>query len=157
MPIAGDVPARWTCRERADFEVFGTPTGIKQLWWKPYRTLGVGRGGAGEQQTYESQSPDPFLLLKGLDRIIRKPLEANRDLSFRISLARSTLQVDSTPTSTSVTSFALHLVAEFEQVVHQETSNASKKRAEPEKPKVLKLKKLEEEGKSPSKREDCKG
>ena len=77
--------------------------------------------------------PDPFLLLKGLNRIIRKPLENNRGLSFRISLARSTLQVDSTPTSTSVTSFALHLVAEFEQVVHQETSNASKKRVEPEK------------------------
>jgi hypothetical protein len=88
--------------------------------------------------------PDPFLLLKGLNRIIRKPLEANRDLSFRISLARSTLQVDSTPTSTSVTSFALHLAAEFEQVVHQETSNASKKRTEPEKAKVSKLKKLEE-------------
>ena len=66
--------------------------------------------------------PDPFLLLKGLNRIIRKPLEANHDLSFRISLARSTLQVDSTPTSSSVTSFALHLAAEFEQVVHQENS-----------------------------------
>ena len=89
--------------------------------------------------------------MKGLNRIVRKPLEANRDLSFRISLARS--MVDSTPTSTSVTSFALHLVAEFEQVVHQETSNASKKRTEPEKAKVSKLKKLEEEGRSPTKRE----
>ena len=37
--------------------------------------------------------PDPFLLLKGLNRIVRRPLEMNRDLSFRISLARSTLQV----------------------------------------------------------------
>ena len=96
------------------------------------------------------------MLLKGLNRIIRKPLEANRDLSFRISLARSTLQVDSTPTSTSVTSFALHLAAEFEQVVHQETSNASKKRTEPEKVKVSKLKKLEEESRSPTKREEPK-
>ena len=100
--------------------------------------------------------PDPFLLLKGLNRIIRKPLENNRGLSFRISLARSILQVDSTPTSTSVTSFALHLVAEFEQVVHQETSNASKKRVEPEKAKVSKLKKLEEEGRSPTKKEEQK-
>ena len=41
--------------------------------------------------------PDPFLLLKGLNQIIRKPLELNKDLSFRISLARSTLQVDATP------------------------------------------------------------
>ncbi|CAL1129313.1 unnamed protein product [Cladocopium goreaui] len=98
--------------------------------------------------------PDPFLLLKGLNRIIRKPLEQNRDLSFRISLARSTLQVDSTPTSSSVASFALHLIAEFEQVVHQEATNAPKKKVE-EKPKVAKLKKLEEE-KSPTKKEDAR-
>ena len=99
--------------------------------------------------------PDPFLLLKGLNRMIKKPLELNRDLSFRISLARSTLQVDSTPTSTSVASFALHLIAEFEQVVHQEATNAPKKKSDPEKPKVAKLKKLEEE-RTPTKREDNK-
>ena len=99
--------------------------------------------------------PDPFLLLKGLNRMIEKPLELNRDLSFRISLARSTLQVDSTPTSTSVASFALHLIAEFEQVVHQEATNAPKKKSDPEKPKVAKLKKLEEE-RTPTKREDNK-
>ena len=89
--------------------------------------------------------PDPFILLKGLNRIIRKPLEAHRDLSFRISLARSTLQVDATPTSSSVTSFALHLLAEFEQVVHQESAQTSKKKADPEKVKNLKVKKVEEE------------
>ena len=93
--------------------------------------------------------PDPFLLWKGLNRIIRKPLEANRDLSFRIPLARSTLQVDATPTSTSVTSFALHLLAEFEQVVHQETATGSKKKQPEEKEKVkasvMKQKRLEEE------------
>ena len=60
--------------------------------------------------------PDPFLLVKGLNRIIRKPLESNRNLNFRISLARSTLQVDNTPISATVMSFALHLLAEFEQV-----------------------------------------
>ena len=59
------------------------------------------------------QGPDPFLLLKGLNRLTRKSLEQHRDLSFRISLARSTLQVDSTPTSRTITSFALHLIAEF--------------------------------------------
>lgn len=83
--------------------------------WSRWRRRG------GDLQISE---PDPFLLLKGLNRIVRKPLEANRELSFRISLARS--MVDSTPTSTSVTSFALHLVAEFEQVVHQETSDRSR-------------------------------
>ena len=83
--------------------------------------------------------PDPFLLLNGLS----------------ISLARSTLQVDSTPTSTSVASFALHLIAEFEQVVHQEVNSAPKKIGEPEQRKAVKLKKLEEE-KSPTRKEDQK-
>ena len=98
--------------------------------------------------------PDPFILLKGLNRIIRKPLENHRDLSFRISLARSTLQVDATPTSSSVTSFALHLLAEFEQVVHQESAQTSKKKVDPDKVKNLKVKKIEDGGGSPaSKRE----
>ena len=99
--------------------------------------------------------PDPFILLQGLNRIIRKPLEAHRDLSFRISLARSILQVDATPTSSSVTSFALHLLAEFEQVVHQESAQTSKKKADPEKVKNLKVKKVEEEGgRSPASRNE---
>ena len=74
--------------------------------------------------------PDPYLLLKGLNKIIRKPLENNRELNFRISLARSMLQVDSTPTASSVTSFAQHLLAEFEQIVHQETSSTTCKAEE---------------------------
>ena len=71
--------------------------------------------------------PDPFLLLKGLNRIVKRPLENNRDLSFRISLARSTLQVDATPTATSITQFSLHLQAELEQVAHLEGSGGRKK------------------------------
>ena len=73
------------------------------------------------------QEPDPFLLLKGLNRLTKKILEQHRDLSFRISLARSTLQVDNTPTSRSVTSFALHLIAEIEQVVYHEAQPSTKK------------------------------
>lgn len=53
-----------------------------------------------------------------------------------------------------MTSFAFHVAAEFEQVVHQETSNPVKKKNEPEKPKAAKLKKLEEETvRLPAKRE----
>ena len=37
--------------------------------------------------------PDPFILLKGLGRIVRKSLEANKELNFRVSLARSMLKV----------------------------------------------------------------
>ena len=53
----------------------------------------------------------------------------NRDLSFRISLARSTLQVDSTPTSTSITQFLLHLQAELEQVAHLDGGAPRRKEA----------------------------
>ena len=96
---------------------------------------------AGELGVME---PDPFLLLKGLNRIIKRPLETNKGLNFRVSLARSTLQVDATPTSSSVTSFALHLLAEFEQIAHQDSGG--KKKTEIEKAKELKMKRFEEEG-----------
>ena len=73
------------------------------------------------------QEPDPFLLVRGLSRIIKKPLEQHRDLSFRISLARSTLQIDATPTAESVGTFAMHLLAEFEQMTHSEVQANKKK------------------------------
>ena len=74
------------------------------------------------------QEPDPFLLLlKGLKKLTRKALEQHRDPSFRISLARSTLQVDATPTSRTITSFLLHLIAEFEQVAPSEATHPKKK------------------------------
>ena len=84
-------------------------TGLRRWtrWRRPAMDMGV-------------SEPDPFLLLKGLNRIVKKPLEAHRELNFRISLARSTLQVDATPTSASITQFALHLQAEVEQVAHLE-------------------------------------
>ena len=54
--------------------------------------------------------------------------------------------MDATPTSSSITSFALHLLAEFEQVVHQESAQTSKKKQEVEKVKTVKAKKIEEDG-----------
>ena len=96
--------------------------------------------------------PDPYLLLTGLNRIIKKPLESNQEPAFRISLARSMLQVDSTPHARMVTSFAQHLMAEFEQIAHQEASTGvtggkkAQKQQEEEKAKAVKAKKLEEEG-----------
>ena len=64
---------------------------------------------------------DPFLLLNGLNRIVRKPLEVHRNLNFQILLARSTLQVDATPTSSTITFFALRLQAELEQMADVDT------------------------------------
>ena len=60
--------------------------------------------------------PDPALLLKGINRMTKRLLDAHRDVSFRVSLVRSTLGVDTTPTLTSVDQLANHLLAEFEQL-----------------------------------------
>ena len=84
--------------------------------------------------------PDHFLLLKGLKRIIERPFENNKDLNFTVSLARFMLQVDATPTSSSVTSFALG-VPEFEQVAHQD--DGRKKKPDGEKAKKLRMKRFE--------------
>ena len=100
------------------------------------------------------QEPDAFLLLKGLNRITKKCLEQHRDLSFRISLARSTLQVDNTPTPKSVTSFALHLQAELEQVVHQDQPVKKQFGPGSEKAKAVRMKKLEQEDKGKGKGKD---
>ena len=59
--------------------------------------------------------PDASVLVQGLDRITTKVVKANSELSFRVSLIRSTLQVDVCPSSQSVTTFLQHLQAEMEQ------------------------------------------
>ena len=53
-------------------------------------------------------APDPALLLKGLNRMTRRVLDAHKDLQFRVSLARSTLGVDTTPTETNFGQLATH-------------------------------------------------
>ena len=60
-------------------------------------------------------APDPALLLKGLNKMTKRLLEVHKELQFRVSLARSTLGVDTTPTETNVGQLATHLLAEFEQ------------------------------------------
>ena len=65
-------------------------------------------------------TPDPALLLKGLNKLTRRVLEANKELQFRVSLARNSLGVDTRPTDTTVSQFATHLLAEIEQVALSE-------------------------------------
>ena len=64
--------------------------------------------------------PDPTLLVRGLLRMTRKVLEANRELQFRVSLARHGLGIDTVPTLESVTQFAMHLLSECEQISQME-------------------------------------
>ncbi|CAE7573534.1 unnamed protein product [Symbiodinium sp. KB8] len=59
--------------------------------------------------------PDASVLLQGLDRICQGVVRADSELAFRVSLIRSTLQVDVCPTASGVTKFFQHLQAELEQ------------------------------------------
>ena len=65
-------------------------------------------------------SRDPTVLVRGLTRITHKVLQMNPELRFRVSLARTTLLIDSAPDKDSVTKFATHLLAEVESVAYME-------------------------------------
>lgn len=90
--------------------------------------------------------PDPFILLKGLGRIVRKSLEANKELNFRVSLARSMLKVDSAPTKHTVDQFATHLLAELEQIAHLDGSKRGGQKEAGKGAVDPKIKKFEKEG-----------
>ena len=70
----------------------------------------------------------------------RKVLEANRELQFRVSLARHGLGIDTVPTLESVTQFAMHLLSECEQI-----SQMEKKPMTPAPKGEIKLKSVETE------------
>ena len=53
--------------------------------------------------------PDPSILLRGLDRITGAVARGSGELAFRVSLIRSTLQVEVCPSSQSIASFSQHL------------------------------------------------
>ena len=82
--------------------------------------------------------PDPALLMKGLNKMVRRLLEGNKDLQFRVSLARNALGVDMMPTEASVTQFATHLLAELEQLSMTDKRNSSTS-AKPDQPKIKSL------------------
>ena len=62
------------------------------------------------------QSPDPSILLRGLDGVVRKVLQENGEILFRINMMRYTLEVDVKPTQKAVEDLHQALLSEFEQV-----------------------------------------
>ena len=83
--------------------------------------------------------PDPSILVKGLNKLTKKTLEANEGLRFRVSLARNSLQVDTNPTPVSVSQFATHLIAEIDQLALAEKRSAGAGGGKKEDAKVKKL------------------
>ena len=65
-------------------------------------------------------------------------MEPNRELQFRVSLVRSSLGVDTTPSDLNITQFANHLLAELEQASLSEKRSSSSTKDQP------KLKKIED-------------
>ena len=61
-------------------------------------------------------TPDPSILLKALDGLVRKPLQENAEVTFRMQLLRYHLKVDITPSVDGVLAIHRAYLAEFEQL-----------------------------------------
>ena len=94
--------------------------------------------------------PDSTILMRGLHKLTRRILTMYPDLSFRFSLVRNGLLVDTLPTLQSVSQYSEHILAELEQMgqhVRKKEGGAVEN--------VNKLKKIEEPFKE-EKKEDSK-
>ena len=83
--------------------------------------------------------PDPTVLMRGLTRLTKRVMSANPELAFRVSLARNTLLVDSIPNHTTVSQLADHILAELEQVQHQDRKQRDAAGGDPAKAKEVKM------------------
>ena len=102
----------------------------------------------------KATEPDPSVLVRGLTKISAKVVNLNQDLKFRLALARNSLLIDSAPTPETVSQYAVHLLAEMEQVVHTERKPTTSLTSKMETPKTKKIeefkkqdRKVEEAGK----------
>ena len=85
--------------------------------------------------------PDASVLVKGLNKLVKKVLDNNKELGFRINLAKTTLMVESVPRAETVHQLAEHLVAEIEAIAHLEFKNQKVEKSENNR---LAIKKFEE-------------
>eukprot|EP00439_Symbiodinium_sp_Y106_P015157 s5414_g2.t1 len=92
-----------------------------ERWLRRCRELGV-------------TTPDPAFLARGLNAMVKKMMDKFPDASFRTSLVKSTLMVDTRPTAESVDSYYRHLLAESETLAVATTSTSSPTTSTPGKP-----------------------
>ena len=71
------------------------------------------------------QIPDPSLLVRGLNAIVKGVMEKSNEANFRTNLVRSTLMIDSNPTSESVEKYYKHLMGECESLATAIPTNVS--------------------------------
>eukprot|EP00435_Cladocopium_sp_Y103_P033016 s3094_g8.t1 len=79
--------------------------------------------------------PDSSILIRGLGKLMRKITVTYPDLSFRLSLVRNSLLVDTVPTLETVSQYSEHVLAELEQLGCQ----GRKREPMAEQPKVKRL------------------
>ncbi|OLP98838.1 Retrovirus-related Pol polyprotein from transposon TNT 1-94 [Symbiodinium microadriaticum] len=60
--------------------------------------------------------PDPSVTLRGLDVLVKKPVQDNPEVAFRMNLIRYHLKVDFSPSEEAVLAVHRALLAEFEQM-----------------------------------------
>ena len=64
--------------------------------------------------------PDPTVLARSLSKIVKKVVEMQPELSFKMALARNSLQLDSIPSHEAVEKYAEHVLSEVEAIAHLE-------------------------------------
>ncbi|CAE7753847.1 RE1 [Symbiodinium sp. CCMP2592] len=90
-------------------------------WLRRCRDLGV-------------SAPDPSLLARGLTSMTRSVLERDQEVSFRTSLVRSNLLVDTKPSYDSVDQYYHHLLAECEAMAVSSQTSGTTSTSTPNKP-----------------------
>ena len=88
--------------------------------------------------------PDASILMRGLGRIMKTVVQTFPELSFRLSLVRNGLLVDTVPTHETVSQYSEHLLAELEQMGQQAKRREAPQDAPPKLRKVEENSKLEE-------------
>ncbi|CAE7212420.1 TY2B-DR3 [Symbiodinium microadriaticum] len=65
------------------------------------------------------QPPDPSVLIKGLDALVKGVLAEHQDTAFPVSMLRYTLEVDTRPTEKGARDLHQALLSEFEQIAYR--------------------------------------
>ena len=61
--------------------------------------------------------PDGSILLVAIESAVKKLVDGNRDMAFKLSMAKQDLQLPYRPTTTSVLTYVDHILAELQQVI----------------------------------------
>ena len=69
--------------------------------------------------------PDASVMARALHKMVSRVVEKNPELTFKMALARNTLQLDTVPSQEAVLRYAEHLLSEVEAVAHLEKKTSA--------------------------------